>query len=877
LPKRGGGRILGEVRSANRGEVTAVGSQTSESPLVGREYELDVLRVALDEARRRRTQLVEIVGEAGLGKTRLVEELPRLAAGFFHHSVTCERYRSSEAYFPLRSLLRTVAGIPPTADAAEAGVLLRSRVESMTPDLLPVLRLLEAPFGADTGAQGDPGASDPSRRRNLMHGAIDTLLTATLGMPTLLVFEDTQWMDEASRALLDHLVHSAVSKPWLVCVTRRPEGEAIATQGGTTVIALSPLEPKAAASLARAAARSGLLPNELEQVVARSGGNPFFIRELVAHAPDRTLPESVHSILRDRLEALEPEDRVTLAYAAAIGRRFDLRLLRRVMELAGRAIDLDRRIGALSSFVVELEPDRFLFRHDLIQEAAYALLEGADRASVHGLIAAELEHEAGSAVEEIAAELARHFREADDWEQTWRYAVLAGRTAQARYAAVVAADLFESALEVSAFVAVATPTEVAEVHEALGDTYWLAGRYERADAEFQVAETLVRGSNVALARILRKRAECAEKLSLYRDALALLSRALELIPDPPSVHDEARERAEIELLRGGVALRQGRADVTLSCCDHAIEYLGRDAADLATLAHAYFLREMAQEYLPGPRTDEYRLRALAIYEELGDVTGWANVANSLGMYEYFAGRWEEALRLYRPASKNYRRIGDINNLAGTLNNEGEVLSDQGHLREAEALFVEARQFFDATQSKLGVAITTRNLGRLSTRIGRPVEAEQALRRALAELVDIGSEDVAAEAKAYLAEALVLDGRHREAYEIATGTLDALDDKRSPGLTALLERVAGYAALQNFEPDVAADHFRSSLASAEEDGAVYERALTLIATAELAERSGLEEPAILRAEAQLILDRLGVVALPSVPLPDTFFEPHEHRL
>jgi tetratricopeptide (TPR) repeat protein len=872
--------MLGRLGRFGEDDVSGDGLvERRDSSLVGREYELGQLQFAVEGARKRRTQLVEIVGDAGIGKSRLVEELPRLASGFFQHSVTCERYRSSEAYFPLRSLLRSVAGIPDAADATKAGVLLRTWVESVAPELLTMLRLMEAPFAADTRAKGDPGASDPSRRRNLMHVAVDSLLSRTLMMPSLLVFEDTQWMDEASRALLDHLVQSTTTKPWLVCVTRRPEGEPIGAHASSTVIALRPLEPASAMALARTAAEPGIHPADLERIVARSGGNPFFIRELVAagHGADRALPASVGAVLRERLDSLEREDRVILGYAAAIGRRFDLALLRPLLASVEERVDLDHRIGNLSSFLVEVESDRFLFRHDLVQEAAYAQLEAGERRRLHGLIAAAIERRAGSAVEEVAAELVLHFRDAGDWQQMWRYAVLAGRNAEARYANVVAAELFELALEVAASVDEIAPDEVAEVREALGDVHMLAGRFERADGELQRAEPLVHASPVAGARILRKRGRCAERVGRYDDASALLDEGRALIPDPPAPGDEARECGQIEAVRANVAFWQGRFDIAIRCCDRAIESLGRDQGDLETLAYAYQIRETSQDNLRGTRSDEYRLKALAIYEELGDIVGLAQVANNLGVYEYFAGRWDEALRFYRRATETYRRMADINALAGTLFNEGEILSDKGQFELAGAAFDEAHSLYEATGSKLGAAVTTGGLGRLAARTGLAAEAEQLLRQALSVLEDISSENLATETKAQLAEALVLGGDHRPAYELATRTLAALGERRSPGVTALLERVAGYAALQHFEPDVAADHFRSSLASADEDGVVYERALTLRAMAELAERTGLDEPEPLHAEAQEILDRLRVVALPAVPLPETFFEPHEHRL
>jgi tetratricopeptide (TPR) repeat protein len=359
--------------------------------------------------------------------------------------------------------------------------------------------------------------------------------------------------------------------------------------------------------------------------------------------------------------------------------------------------------------------------------------------------------------------------------------------------------------------------------------------------------------------------------------MRVLESALALIPDPPPSRAAASQLAEIELGLGGIAFRQGRFADAERWVARAADRAVREGSDAHVVAHAYYALEAARDYLRGDQSTTLRRKALAIYQELGDVSGEATTANSIGLAAYFAGQWNEALRFYRRAHALDRTAGNFESLAVHLNNEGEILSDQGHLDEAAAIFTEARSLFVTIDQAFGTAVTTSNLARVTVRSGRPGDAASGFNEALTVFEKIGAGSFGLETRARIGEMYVVAGEHRTAHHIAAATLEQLGESASPGLVALLERILGYAAFQNFEPDVAAEHFRRSLAAAQADRADFEAALTLVAAAELAERTGLEEPSILRAEGQEILDRLEVVALPPVPLPETFFEPREHRL
>ena len=207
------------------GAITGTRSDSApgvELPLVGREEELARLRAAVDAARMRQTQLLELVGEPGIGKSRLVGELLSLAVGFQQLVVRCERYERSHPYFALRGILRPLAGITPEQTPEAAGAQLAPWVQAVMPDLAPWLPLLAIPFDAEVPPTPETESLDPAFRRDRLNEVVDGFLTRVLLMPTLIVVEDAHWLDDASQFLLRHLGASPMPRPWLVCVTRRP-------------------------------------------------------------------------------------------------------------------------------------------------------------------------------------------------------------------------------------------------------------------------------------------------------------------------------------------------------------------------------------------------------------------------------------------------------------------------------------------------------------------------------------------------------------------------------------------------------------------------------------------------------------------------------
>ena len=275
-------------------------------------------------------------------------------------------------------------------------------------------------------------------------------------MPTLLVIEDGHWIDDASRDLLHSLTREPAPRPWLVCVTRRPQGSDFADSAvdGHVQLALGPIDARAAQALALAAAGEIAVSDEvLAVLVDRAGGNPLFVRELVAASRGASdvsaLPDSVETLILTRMDTLAPEDRFLLRNASVIGARFELELLSQIVqEELPDAEDLEHW-ERLSEFAAWEGAGRLRFLHDLFRAVAYEGLSFRRRREIHGRVGALLEELAGESVADIADLLSLHYHRADEYTKAWEYSVLAGRRAQDRSANVEAIELYERALDVA--------------------------------------------------------------------------------------------------------------------------------------------------------------------------------------------------------------------------------------------------------------------------------------------------------------------------------------------------------------------------------------------------------------------------------------------
>ena len=870
---------LGEVEGVGR-DLPAVVDEQDRPPFVGREREIAVLREGLEAARRGAGRVVEVVGEPGIGKSRLLEELRAMASSFSTWATACDVYESSTPYFAFRRPLRQVAGIAGDEPEEEQVEALRAFVSERIPELEPRLPLLALPFGLDLPDTVETARlTDERFRKEQVEEVTAAFLSSLLPAPALVTIEDVHWMDEASAELLQRLARNIGGGPWLVVVTRRDVDSGFNAEGLEFATTLRPEPLDAAATTAMltdATEDTPLTPHELATLAERSGGNPLFLKELVVAARAAgsldDLPDSVEDVITAQIDQLRPRDRTLLRYASVLGPSFPDRLAYAVLppELAAVGPQSWRY---LSAFVTRDAAGTVRFSHALVRDAAYAGLSFRRRRSLHAAVGETLEREAPDP-EDQAELLSMHFFNSDQPQKAWRYSLVAAERARSIYANFEAAEFYQRAIESGRRIGVDAP-ELARISESLGDVRDKAGVYEHATSAYAMARRLVGENRLALAELMRKEAVTRERLGSHSQALRWYRRGMKLVEDdrdPASLRLMARLSVGYASILGGrtrsrEALRWGEEAMRLAEASGARDVVAEAALTLDWTYHA----------LGRPQDFPYPGVALRIFEESGDLTGVYRETTNLGVYAYLEGRWDDARQLWERGRQACEQMGDLVHAATGSNNIAEILSDQGRLEEAETMFREALRIWQAAGYREGVAYALGNLGRVAARACRHNEAGEQLEQARTLLLDIGEERAAVEIDARIAENLVLRGEGTAAAALVDETLRRLEKLGGwATVTTMLTRLRAYAFAQSGDLEAARGAAHEALTVGREGNATYEIALTLEAMAridELRGDPGLEEHA---AEARTLLGQLGVVSTPVVPLRAVRVRPRTAR-
>lgn len=844
-------------------------------PLVGRDREAARLRAAFDRSRSGRGGggwVVELVADPGMGKTRLIEEIRDWVAASGDGIVlwaVCEAYESSTSYFPFQVILRDLLGIPEGVRGAAAAERLRQRIEGNAPHLLPWLPLLGLPLDLQIADTPETAHLEDEFRKPRLEEVLSEFLSVTLPTPTLFVIEDTHWMDDASTDLLHRLVDDVTRRPWMICATRRPEDAERAALSGPRVetIGLEPLPTHFAMSLLSAATdEAPIAPQDMAVLAERSGGNPLFLRELLA-ATQATggiagLPDSLEAVITAQIDRLSARDRSLLRYASVFGQRFSESLARSVLS-GVLPTEGPEAWAPLSSFIVRERDSTLRFSHGLVRDAAYSGLPYRRRRKLHAVIAEKIESVA-SDPNASAELLSYHFFLADMADRAWTYSRVAGDRAKSLYANVEAATFYQRAVE-SAKKLSLSGREVADVLAALGEVRERLGRYTEAADAYRAARKMVAGQPVAEADLMRKEAWVREAAGRFSDAVRWHIRGLAVLE---GIHEPGAAEARAEHLVGIASMRhaQGRFVESISWCHRAIEE-ARPADARRVVAHAAYLLDWLYDELGKPDEAPYPGLALKIYEELDDLSGQANVLNNLGMFAYFRSEWDEAIHFYERSRRARLELGDEVNAAYGTANVAEILLDQGRLEEAESRFRDALRVWRASGYRQGVAFAVANLGKIASRQSHFQEAMRLLQEAKSGFEEVGFSSYVAEANARLAENDVFRAEPRAAVERVEATMRRAQAMGGmPALAAVLHRVRAYARLQLGDASGAVEDAATSVRLARERNARFELALGLEALARASEVAGAPRDQAGELERHDILRTLGVTWTPDVPLP-----------
>ena len=827
---------------------------TARIPLIGRDRELEVLATAVSQAENGVGGLVEIVGETGSGKSRLLKEARQNGSAMRFVHATCETLTMNVPYVAWRDPLRQLLGL--TWEDADEVVLerLRHTLEQEHPDLLPWIPLLAIALSTRIPSTPEVDQLATEFRSAKLHEVVIRFLESALTVPTLVEIEHAHLMDEASSALLRALAGKLRDTSWLVLVTRRDVAGGFAAPSETVRrLDLGPLSHEDALALAEATPEAALIPpHVLELAVERSGGSPEFLLDLLSAAATGTesLPDSIDSAASARIDALDPGDRELVRRAAVLGLTFHSVRLRDVLEPG--VPELDEPAWQRLQGVFARDPDGHVrFKRPALREVAYDGLPFRLRRRLHQQVAQALEEESGHDVDADPAILSWHFMVSGDYERAWKYARVGAERARDQFANADAARLYRRAIEAGRLHGAST-AELAATWEALGDMLQRVGELTAATQALTRARSLVSDDPLAQARLLHRHTMIARRAERLSGAVRWARRGLRNLEN---TQDPAARGLRAQLL-GSLAYtreRQGRYDEAESLCRMAIleaEAVGEEPA----LAYACYILDLV--LFESGREEEaiHSVRALEIYASLGDLEQQANVLNNLGGFAYLRWEWDDAIEFYRLAGEHRERAGDPAEVATVHANIGEILCDRGRYDEAAKHFRRAHRLWLATEDRGSAGYGGALLGRLEVRAGRHEEGLALLQEATESLHRFGDRSYAEFADALLAEAEAIGGNANRALGIAGALLVGADR-----LIPLLERVRGIALARIGETELAQAALQASLSAAREREALYEIAASLDAIERMH-----GDPARAR-ERDEILARLRIDALPQLPI------------
>ena len=761
------GHIIG-TREESQGEL----------PLVGRRDELGRLLELLGALGAGRGGYVEIVGEPGIGKTRLANELIVRAGAATVAQERCGRYAASTPYFPFRRLLGDVIAGRSIDDLA-------SDVGAVRPDLVPYMALLALPLGMEVVPTAEIEALSGPARRAKVHEVVVEVLRLLIEAPALWFVDDTHWLDEASRDLLAALAATTGELPLVLVVARRPDGDAIGPD--EAVLDLAELALEDATALVRSASAQLLMEQQSARLTERGRGNPLFLIELasaVAQGSDLDeLPDSLEAVLAARIDSLPPPDRRMLRQLAVIGSRFLREVAEAVVE--GLPDPGSERWERLRDFV-DMSGDEWRFLQTLVRDTAYEGLSYRERRDVH--------ERTGSAIEAryddpfgLSELLSLHFHSAAQHDRSLLYSNHAGDKAKNAWAFFEAATFFARSVEAARGLDDAV--SLGPALTSLADTELSQGLYTQAGEHYAESLDIRRAltDTTGIAAQLQGLGLVARQLGDYPKAHELFVEALELArrdPESTQIGETLRNIGTVAWLRGEYAEAQSSFEEALEFAREREDIAGIALAldTLGTVALALGQLELAREHyaeaLAAQRERASKIgialtlfnlggvaaqegdndtatarfqESLEIRRAIGDRYGVASCLLNLGTIAYFVADYASARAYYTDALGVFRQIGEQHATAQCLHNLGEIAIVEGDLLGAVDLCEQALAVRQAIGDVRGQAESLTTLGKLAAATGDGSRAATHFLEALDVLEKIGNQLGIAECLELIAE------------------------------------------------------------------------------------------------------------------------------
>jgi len=758
-------------------------------PLVGRDSEVGLLKQAVDMSiRQERVLVVVLVGDVGMGKSRLSDDIASWTMaehGTVVREGRCLPYGEANVWWPVAEALRAGMGLAEGQGHEAAQEAVRGQVATAMGRRTTDAEVQRTADGLLSLMGYDPpSGADPATVREEAGRALAAYANASTSLrPLLLQLSDLHWADDALLELLDDVFSTVNHRPLVVVATARPalldRWSPRPGRQNSLVLHLDPLGRESAAELLDVLVGSPVPASVAEALLDRSGGNPFFLEELVtmldgdaALASSRVaaLPDTLRGLVATRLDDLSPDARCILQDASVIGPRGPVAGLRAMAREIGRDIDVDAAVADLvADEIMEVEGGNWAFRSDLIREVAYQMITKAERAKRHlgtaryieawtndheqrpPWLVDQLAHHYGTAVA-LAAELGPSDRilafPPDLADQARRWVVEAADRARRDQALPTAIRLYGQALDLLG----RSPTERGVPTSTADPLPPPVQQLSMADSDERNAEA----SRLYLARA-KVAAEAWDLVTARHDVDAACALADRL--------DDAGAAARALVVRGDVEHKEGHVDQAVATLTQAAQRfadLGDDGGRGAALRHRGLVEIFDGRVI---EAEASALEALTAFERADDKAGRGWTSQNLAWTAFVTGRTEEADARLSAAIDLFSDVVDTRGLAWSLGLLAWVRFQQGRVAEASALADRVLEEAEARNDPWAAAMTRLLIGSIRLWDGRTAEGVELAGRARHAFAVINDGYGLGTASAVLGRALVMAGRVDEGFDL----------------------------------------------------------------------------------------------------------------
>ncbi|MCP4539994.1 MAG: tetratricopeptide repeat protein [Chloroflexi bacterium] len=817
------------------------------SPLVGRADSTMVLQWLIEELRTGRGNIVSLIGEAGLGKSRLVAELRSevlAQGGITWLDGRCLSYTQQVSYSALSDVIHTALGIVETDNELDIRVKLHRRVTELLPDeadrdILPYLaRFFGLPL-TDPEAERVAYLEGEALQRQILRAVVMLLAQIARERPLVLAFDDLHWADSASLTLLERCLNLTYHAPVLILLIYRPErahgcwalGQAATRDypNRHLEINLTPLKMdfEQDKELVRNLLSLEQLPPVLAELIARAEGNPFYIEEIIRTLIDQqvlvrengqwhlareddlqAIPDTLQGIIVARMDRLPEDARRTLQLAAVIGRIFSHQVLDSLASAAAMAVQLDAGLALLQRAELVRERRRvpeleYIFKHRMIHDVVYESLLMRDRRFYHRLVGQHLESlYTGQKLEETYELLAHHYSRSDDQEKGLEYLVKSGDKARTAYANPEAIAFYQQAKSLAEELD--RTQDQAAIAEGLGDVLFRVGEYDKALICYESAlyPNLEVRQQADLHRCI---AMVYEKQGEYESALEACYRGIDrLSPDGEKTVEMARLLTQCSR----VYRRQGKNDAALMNGKASLVIL-EGTAHYKEIAEAHNVFGLAFRDTQPAVAIEHLEQALSILERIGDEYEAARIYNNLAII-YYQTDLARSTDYFGRYLDTMQRLGDVWGESTALQNLGIIHYARGNYTQAVDYYQRSLEMKERLGDNLGIAQCHNNMGEAYRAQGDPNQAIVHLEKALSIAREIGASDPETECYRQLAECYLEASdpeRALAACQEAMTHVKKISNRKEEGN---IYRVFGSAYLQSGDPTLAQVHLEQSV-------------------------------------------------------------------